>query len=416
MAYRTLTSLLVLAALVGPLHAQPKTVLPAAKDGRLENLVPVPASQSTWVALSETHKLLVFGHDRTFPDANLTLVRLDAKGNPAPFGIGWKLPPRPAGLVKFPAYAISGAFHPKLPLLYVWQDVGLVYNTPGIPDPTPDTKLFDHLLIYNFAKEPPELVVSLCRGPEYVYGQRAGGLAVDPTGQHLYVPNLHEVKNPGFFHLGRLNLDTDGLPVLDEKDAKQPPPVRIKKLSDANVSKGISPPQLTPLEYVNMFQFNAVGYGHTFLPLSKEIVLIGTHPGLMIWRPDDKVATLHGLPLKGQGVMHVGVHPRMPLNYTMPASPKPDSVFLAGHADGYLTLLPRQYVLSDTNLSSAPAIIAKGGKLAVGGHYHVYVVGLDDKGQPQGEVTRVRVLNPQVQALVYSEVFDRLYVGVEVSK
>ena len=61
-------------------------------------------------------------------------------------------------------------------------------------------------------------------------------------------------------------------------------------------------------------------------------------------------------------------------------------------------------------------MLTRGNKVAVGGHYHVYVIDLDEKGRPRPEVLRVRVLNPHVRALVYSERFDRLYVGVEVSK
>jgi hypothetical protein len=416
MVYRFVLSLLVLAVLVGPIEAQKKTVLPLAKDGRLDNLVPVPVSEASWGALSETHRLLAFGHERTWQDASLSLVRLDAKGNPVPFAIPWKLPPRPGALAKFPSYTVGGAFHPKLPLLYVWQDVGVPYTAPGAADPTPDLKLFDHLLIYNLAKEPPELVVSLCRGPDYVYGQSAGGLAVDAAAEHLYVPNLHEPKNQGMFHFGRFKLDADGLPVVDEKDAKQPAAARIKKLTDLNTTRGIVPYQQTPVEYVTLFQFNGIGYGHAFFPLTRDTVLVAAWPGLMIWRPDDKVATLSGLPCKFTGHMRLALHPRMPLNYAMPAFQSADSVFVAGHAEGFLTLLPRQFVFQGTRLSSSPAILAKVGKLAVGGHHHVYMVGLDDKGEPRGEVSRIRVLNPQVRALLYSELFDRLYVAVEVSK
>ena len=31
--------------------------------------------------------------------------------------------PRPDALAKYPNYPLALAFHPKLPLLYVWQDV-----------------------------------------------------------------------------------------------------------------------------------------------------------------------------------------------------------------------------------------------------------------------------------------------------
>ena len=54
--------------------------------------------------------------------------------------------------------------------------------------------------------------------------------------------------------------------------------------------------------------------------------------------------------------------------------------------------------------------------VAVGGHYHVFVIALDAEGNPQPAVIKVPVLSPYVRALAYSPKFDRLYVGVEVSK
>jgi hypothetical protein len=44
------------------------------------------------------------------------------------------------------------------------------------------------------------------------------------------------------------------------------------------------------------------------------------------------------------------------------------------------------------------------------------VVTLDDKGRALPDVALVRVFNSDVRTLVYSPRFDRLYVGVEVSK
>jgi hypothetical protein len=108
------------------------------------------------------------------------------------------------------------------------------------------------------------------------------------------------------------------------------------------------------------------------------------------------------------------LHATLPFLYA--TSSGTDSVFRVGHSEGFLTGLPLQIQLPGTKLTSAPAVLTKSKKLAVGGYYHVYTVGLDDAGRPEGAVTRVRVLNPQVRALIYSERFDRLYVGVEESK
>ena len=64
--------------------AQPQVTLPAAKVGTVPNLIQVAVPPAVSVALSETHGLLAFAHERTYADAHLSLVKLDAKGTPAP--------------------------------------------------------------------------------------------------------------------------------------------------------------------------------------------------------------------------------------------------------------------------------------------------------------------------------------------
>jgi hypothetical protein len=136
-----------------------------------------------------------------------------------------------------------------------------------------------------------------------------------------------------------------------------------------------------------------------------------------MWRPQDKFQTLHALPLKYGGHTRVVGHPRLPVLFaTAYYHVHPDSFFRAEHVEGYLTLMPRQYVIPDSKLFSPPAIVSKQGKVAVGGEYAVYQVNLDEKGFPVGDVIQVQVNAPQVRALVYSEKYDRLYAGVEVSR
>ena len=67
-------------------------------------------------------------------------------------------------------------------------------------------------------------------------------------------------------------------------------------------------------------------------------------------------------------------------------------------------------------MAGQPVIMPKQKKLLVGGEYQVYVIDLDEKGFPTGDPTQVVVNCSQVRAMVYSERFERAYVGVEVSK
>jgi hypothetical protein len=174
---------------------------------------------------------------------------------------------------------------------------------------------------------------------------------------------------------------------------------------------------LTPIEYVNLFNVTLYGCGQAFQPLGKDVVIAGVHSGLLTWRPQDKEVTIHGLPLKFSARTEFVVHPRLPVIFAAPYHwVKADSLFRVEHVEGYLTLLPRQYVIPASLLSGPPAIVTKQSKVAIGGQYCVYVVNLDDKGFPSGDVTQVQVNCPQVHTLVYSERYDRLYVGVDVSK
>lgn len=404
----SLRSFFLLLLLAGSASAQPKTTLAPSKPGKLDTLVPVMAQSARCAAVSDVHGLLAFGHDKTYADVHVSLVKLDAKGTPAAYTIQITLP-KPAGLTKNKNYVTGVAFHPKLPRLYVWQDIDVYYTNPPPPAP-PETMQFDHLCIYDIAKETPELLVSLCRGQEFIYGQGGGSVAVDPTGSYLYVPNLREIKNAGSFRLGRFPLGADGLPVLGEmKDAK--------KLTELNVAGKVTPPTMTPIEYVQLFGNSVWGCGHSMVPLSKDVLLASVQQGLVSWQPENKTVTVHAMPLRYAGHTQFVVHPTLPAIFaTAYDGQHPDSLFRAEHAEGYLTLLPKQYVIPGSKLMSPPAILSKQKKVAVGGQHVVYVLDLDDKGFPQGDPMQVQVNCPQVRALLYSERFERLYVGVEVSK
>jgi hypothetical protein len=396
----------------GTAPAQPQVTLPAAKVGTVPILVPVPVPPAISVALSETLGLLAFAHERAYVDAHLSLVKLDAKGSPAAYCTSWKLPRPPEVLAKFGFSALSVAFHPKLPLLYVWQDVGLNYGVPVTGQP-PEWAQFDHLLIYNVAKETPELVVSLFRGEQTHFGMAGGALAVDPAGAFLCVPSVSEAKSR-FLHFGRFRLDSDGMPLLDDADVKLPLAARIKKLAERSVAKTMTPAQITPIEYVHVLPMNPYGGASSIYLLAKDVIITGGPHGVVTWRPDDKQATMHALPLKTPGQTLVSAHPTLPFLFATTANT--DSFFRVAHAEGYLSLLPLQITLPQTRLFSPPIVFDKGKRVAVGGHYHVYVVALDEKGEPQPNVTKVQVLSPTVRTLIYSERWDRLYVGVEVSK
>jgi hypothetical protein len=408
----TLPAALVLLLLPPLAGAQVKIAFDAPKPGTVDILTPVVVPDARCVSLGEAQRLLAFGHDRLNADADLSLVKLDAKGIPSAAATRWKVPAE-KWQAKLPSYVLSVALHPKLPLLYVWRDLPLNYAAPAAAHP-PQHKAYDHLLIYDVAKETPELLVSMCRGDEYSFGQQGGELAADPSGQFLYVPNVKEHKTT-FFHFGRFRLDSDGLPdVLQGADVKLPLAQRGKRISELNVAKSFVPAEQTPTEYIYILTGSPFGCGHSFHLVSNEAIIAGGWNGLIAWRPGDKVTPLHALPMRSGVKTLIKAHPHLPSLYATAFNT--DSLYRAEHAEGYLTLVPQQWIFPEAKLTSHPAVFAKGRKIAVGGHYGVYVITLDDQGRATSDVTLARVFNPMVRALTYSPQFDRLYVGVELSK
>jgi hypothetical protein len=159
---------------------------------------------------------------------------------------------------------------------------------------------------------------------------------------------------------------------------------------------------------------NQWGAGHSFLPIDKDGVISSSYYGALSWRPNDKTHQVHGLPLRTRGNHLLAHHPSFPAVFATAFDTESFNRF--EQTDGFVTGLPRQYTLEKEKFTSVPAVLPKQKLLAVGGNHSVYVFKLDDAGYPALEATRVPVFNPQLRSVVYSEKFDRLYVGVELSK
>ena len=103
-------------------------------------------------------------------------------------------------------------------------------------------------------------------------------------------------------------------------------------------------------------------------------------------------------------------HPTLPVVYLSMVGYS--YIFRMEHADGYLTLLPQTVMINDA-VYSPPVVMAKRKRVAFGGANHVHAVGLDDDGWYTNTMEQTVVANPSLEALVYSEKFDRLYAAVE---
>jgi hypothetical protein len=382
----------------GSVRAQTEVKLPDVADSTIANLVQVPGPPATCAALSDGTGVLAIGH-KSGITPHVSFFRLNAQGKPvaAPPAANLTLP-RPAALAKYPNYPISLAFHPKLPLLYVWQDIAKA-EAPT-PAEVQSYQEFDHLLIYQIDEEQPKLVQSLGRGPLFAYGTLAGTVALNPEGTRLYVPNLYAPppagKAPEAGVVGYFQLDAAGLP----HGKGDGPAGKLGRIAPATAA------------------FSEVPAGLGFIPISDDVVIVGGVYGPVTWNEADRHGRFSTVALHASfGAVYrdrIAGHPTLPV---LVASVIATSwACRMEHVDGVLTLTPQQALLEGATLRSSPVFLGRHNQVAFGGENRVYVVRLDDKGRFQAPRVQAAVVCPMVEALVYSEKYDRLYVAVETPK
>lgn len=392
-----LSHLVLLALLASSLRASAGELkIPDVPDGKIDNLVVVPAPPAaTCAAISDVANVLAIGH-KLGTEPHLTLVALDAAGQPtAAAPIAVMLPRLPPPVRR--NYPLSLAFHPKLPLLYVWQDVEA--EKPYAP-PDAVTRDFDHLLVYNVSKLPPVLVQGFARGPDFATNNRAGAIGLNLTGNRLYVPNMFAEpgKQPEYSGLGYFKLDAAGMPV--NVDAK-PGPVSVA---------GRSLP--------GNWALSGTPCGLGFVALEKDIVITGGYTGPVTWNEHNPRAPFNSLIVHtfthAYYVDRFAGHHRLPVLYACAVGS--GHLGRIEHVDGYPTLTPQRALLERATIHSPPIVISKRNQIAFGGEGKVHVIELDDKGYYTTKRSQAAVNNPAAAAVVYSEKFDRLYVAVEKTK
>lgn len=297
--------------------------------------------------------------------------------------------PKPATLAALQNYPLSFAFHPKLPLLFVWQDATGQTLTSAKTDTV--FKEFDHLLIYNVSNPAaPALVLQTCRGDQFAYGVPYGTLAFNADGTRLFIPALRMKDSPdnsSLAAMGYLKLDAAGTPVKDGG-------------SLALVMQSMAP-------YTNYPPVLGC------FPISDDITLYGGVYGPTTWDAGNRRApfTAYILNLNLPHYMRMTLHPKLPQTYTT-AMGYP-YLYRMEEADGFATLLPQTLTFSGAAATTAPVVMTKGNLVAFGGANKVFVAALDAEGKLTDKLTQTPIANPAVDALVYSERFDRLYVAVE---
>lgn len=428
---KRLISVLALFLAAGLAAGQTKVRIPTTEDGTIENLIKVEAPLANNSAVSDRLGLIAFAHDAKHVDAQVSLRKLDAAGTPGE-PVLLKLP-KPAGLAKYPSYATGLAFHPTQPLLYVWQDVEMPKDERRIPQPlsAPDNAAmneFDHLLIYNLEKPVPELLVGLCRAPDFSFARPVGCVAVDATGERLYVPNVSVERRPAETTIASYVLWADGMAVVGQPEEGKPAPGTEKPTPEGRVAhiaaiqaaskanKQALPQRTCPGNGYAFYSDSAVGSGVGFVPIARDIVITGAYhaTALVSWTPEDRTCKMVHYRLQSHYSYKWPVgHPTLPLVFIAENGDR--HLYRFELADGNPTLVPQRAEIEGANLSSNPALMAKSKKIAVGSQHRVVVIGLDDNGRFKAE-RKQQALHSIARTLCYSEKFDRLYVAVEKEK
>ncbi len=88
-------------------------------------------------------------------------------------------------------------------------------------------------------------------------------------------------------------------------------------------------------------------------------------------------------------------------------------IFWMEHADGYLTLTPQTLTLDNVVIHTPPLVLPKTNQLIIGANGRICAVELGDAGRLTTKATQMTVNNPTVEALAWSDRFNRLYVPIE---
>jgi len=347
-------------------HAANLRVTPeTAADNSALTLVTAPGS--TAAAVSDPHQLLVIGTR----EGKLLVYPLKDNGS---------LDEAPSQTVDLLHPAVSLLFHPRMPLLYVWQN-------PGNDQTAQTQETVPHLLIYRCEGQRLQLLSSIAQGPDFGYDRQRGMLALDGKQERLFIPiGLGGTKKLPT-SVAYYRLTAQGLPVQ---------------------AAGAARPEPKIVPY--FFYFT----GNSIVPNSNgTTVLTGALAGpCFVDLEKPQAIRQHVVPDTGAFVELVA-HPHRPLIYFTTLG---SSTFLTmEHLDGILTQLPHGVALEGAEFRSAPVVMSARSQVAVGSPRSVVVIDLDKEGRPSGKarVHKVDKIEGESAPLVYSEKFNRLYVPVK---
>ncbi|MFA5042502.1 MAG: hypothetical protein WC381_07100 [Kiritimatiellia bacterium] len=357
--------------------------LPGRAQSVFSRVIQVAAPGAVCAAAQDDTARLAVGVRGT-GECHIAVFPLGPAGNVLTGGVARVGLPKIAALKDYTPYPLDMAWHPRLPLLYVWQDAA----GPGaaVPANSPVFREFDHLAVYSLTGGVLQCVRSYARGSNYVWGQTTGRIALDPEGKRLFLPNLRDAKT-GRSQIGYLVLDTNGLPVAVE-DRVEPVAVDVGDL-----------------------RANPSGLG--FVVATPRAAIFSGIAGPVTWDTENRRAALNCLMVRGVPAdCFVGAGAQSAAVFG--AARNGNFVYRVAQVDGFLTMLPQVMTVAGAAFAAPPvAMPGKPDRLAIGGANKIHFLPLDAAGSLTEPVEELAVACPAVRALAYSRKFDRLYVAVE---
>ncbi len=338
-------------------------------------LTSVIAPGSTAADVSDTHRLLVVGTR----DGKLLVYPLKQDGSVEDAPAQTIDLPRSAPNQNAQCRVVSVLFHPRQPLLYVWQNFA--------SDATHQAQeQLPHLVIYRCSEQRLQLASALVQGPDFGYNRQMGMLALDSRQERLFIPSGIDGPKKVPVSLFHYSLTAQGLP-----------------------AQAAGAPRPEPQGTRAFFYF----VGNSIVPGPKSTVLLGALSGPCFVNLEESQVLRQILVPDTTAIVEVASHPQRPLYYFSAIG---SGAFLAmEHVDGILTQLPRTVTLQGVEFKSRPVVMTPRNQVAVGSPRAVVVIDLDKEGWPSGKARMHKVdnLENEAAAPVYSEKFNRLYVPVK---
>lgn len=369
-----------------PLCAQREIVVPAPAASIPSGMVQVVLPNALCAAVSDTQSILVMGH-KALNNQHLTVYKLDPNGKVSASPTRIALP-RADSLKEYDHYPLALAFHPTLPLLYVWQDIN--ERDVGVTNEVPVFKDFNHLIVYAVKDGALQLAESHARGPEFSYRNPLGSIGFSPDAKRLFLPNVRALTPESGYDasVGYFRLNANGMPIKEDSAAARP--VMVTPMMSYPIGTG-------------------------FASGSSDTVMFGCYNGPSTWDLENRRGQVSWCMFRDVNTpcLLTG-HPKLPFVYTSTLGAY--FVHRMEHVDGYLTMLPHRIQVDGAAFQSAPVFMTKPNKLAVGSVNAIYLLSLETDGRFSKTVEMGVLTEPVVRGLVYSEKFDRLYVAVGEAK